>query len=151
MSVKILQREGLVVPISGKVCDNCKTDYETSYASKPGEKIVIIMPKAQMPVIPQPLAVPSPFCSPPPPTAPTSPKPAKVQPPPAPKPTQEVMNSLSLMPVRTQSPEPLPPHVTSGHQPEQPVKRKRGRPKKVKEPEPEPAVTLQGNLGAVQK
>ena len=72
MSVKILQREGLVVPISGKICDNCKADYESNYATKPGEKIVIIMPKAQLPVTKPALAIPSPFATSPVPPQPTS-------------------------------------------------------------------------------
>ena len=74
MSVKILQREGLVVPISGKICDNCKADYESNYATKPGEKIVIIMPKAQLPVTKPALAIPSPFVA----TSPVPPQPTSV-------------------------------------------------------------------------
>ena len=61
MSVKILQSEGKVLPISGKLCQACKDSYDTKYTSKTGEKIVIIMPRAQLPMA-SPLTVPSPFC-----------------------------------------------------------------------------------------
>ena len=61
MSVKILQSEGKVLPISGKLCQACKDSYDTKYTSKSGEKIVIIMPRAQLPMA-SPLTVPSPFC-----------------------------------------------------------------------------------------
>ena len=61
MSVKILQSEGKVLPISGKLCQACKNSYDALYSSKPGEKIVIIMPRAQLPMT-SPLTVPSPFC-----------------------------------------------------------------------------------------
>ena len=61
MSVKILQSEGKVLPISGKLCQACKDSYDTQYTSKTGEKIVIIMPRAQLPMA-SPLTVPSPFC-----------------------------------------------------------------------------------------
>ena len=63
MSVKILQSEGKVLPISGKLCQACKDLYESRYSSKPGEKIVIIMPRAQLPMT-SPLTIPSPFCRP---------------------------------------------------------------------------------------
>ena len=61
MSVKILQSEGKVLPISGKLCQACKDLYDARYLSKSGEKIVIIMPRAQIPMA-APLTVPSPFC-----------------------------------------------------------------------------------------
>ena len=60
MSVKILQSEGKVLPISGKLCQACKDSYDIKYTSKTGEKIVIIMPRAQLPMA-SPLTVPSPF------------------------------------------------------------------------------------------
>ena len=63
MSVKMLQKDGAVVPISGKLCQTCKDTYDVKYASKPGEKIVIIMPRAQLPMT-SPLTIPSPFCQP---------------------------------------------------------------------------------------
>ena len=61
MSVKILQSEGKVLPISGKLCQACKDSYDAKYLSKAGEKIVIIMPRTQIPMA-APLTVPSPFC-----------------------------------------------------------------------------------------
>ena len=61
MSVKILQSKGKVLPISGKLCQACKDLYDAKYSSKAGEKIVIIMPRAQLPMA-SPLTVPSPFC-----------------------------------------------------------------------------------------
>ena len=61
MSVKILQSEGKVLPISGKLCQACKDAYDAKYLSKSGEKIVIIMPRTQIPMA-APLTVPSPFC-----------------------------------------------------------------------------------------
>ena len=176
MSVKILQREGLVVPISGKICDNCKADYESNYATKPGEKIVIIMPKAQLPVTKPTLAIPSPFATSPVPPQATSvlnQTPTKQSSPslPSPKsPNLDMMKTLNLVPTAMApvkaaltpkgngSPNKkdldssllsLPAHVT-GHKPNeensQPIKRKRGRPKKVKEPDPKEiaATTLQG-------
>ena len=63
MSVKTLQSEGIVLPISGKLCQACKASYDALYTSKPGEKIVIIMPRAQLPMT-SPLTIPSPFCRP---------------------------------------------------------------------------------------
>ena len=60
MSVKILQSEGKVVPISGKLCQACKDLYDAIYTSKPGEKIVIVMPREQLPMN-SPLTIPSPF------------------------------------------------------------------------------------------
>ena len=63
MSVKILQSEGMVLPISGKLCQACKASYDALYSSKPGEKIVIVMPRAQLPMT-SPLTIPSPFCRP---------------------------------------------------------------------------------------
>ena len=53
MSVKLLQNEGKVVPISSKFCKNCFDDFNRAYTSKPGEKVVVIVPKPK----PQ-----SPFC-----------------------------------------------------------------------------------------
>ena len=61
MSVKILQTEGKVLPISGKLCQACKDSYDAKYLSKAGEKIVIIMPRTHIPMA-APLTVPSPFC-----------------------------------------------------------------------------------------
>ena len=61
MCVKILQSEGKVLPISGKLCQACKDSYDSKYSSKAGEKIVIIMPRAPLPMA-SPLTVPSPFC-----------------------------------------------------------------------------------------
>ena len=178
MSVKILQREGLVVPISGKICDNCKADYESNYATKPGEKIVIIMPKAQLPVTKPALAIPSPFATSPVPPQPTSgldqtaTKPSHPNLPSPKSPNLDMMKTLNLVPTAMapvkasltskrnassnkkeldSSPLSLPAHVT-GHKPteedSQPIKRKRGRPKKIKEPDPKEiaATTLQGKL-----
>lgn len=62
MSIKILQAEGKVVPISGKLCRVCKDHYDTKYSSKSSssEKIVIVVPKSQMPMT-SALSLPSPF------------------------------------------------------------------------------------------
>ncbi len=64
MSVKILQNEGHVVPISGKFCAECLNKYNQKYASKPGEKLVVIVPRTK-PTLP---VSSSPFC----PAAPSS-------------------------------------------------------------------------------
>ena len=45
MSVKLLQSEGKVVPISSKFCSSCFEAYTAKYSSKPGEKLVVVVPK----------------------------------------------------------------------------------------------------------
>ena len=42
MSVKMLQNEGKVVPISSKFCKMCFDDFNRVYTSKPGEKARIV-------------------------------------------------------------------------------------------------------------
>lgn len=46
MSIKILQTEGLVVPISGKLCQSCKNMYDQRYGGKQSENVVVFLPRA---------------------------------------------------------------------------------------------------------
>ena len=55
MSVKLLQKEGKVVPISSKFCQACHSLYNDKYSSKPGERLLVIVPK------PKPVITSSPF------------------------------------------------------------------------------------------
>lgn len=45
MSIKILQTEGIVVPISGKLCQTCKNSYDQKYGGKQLEKVVVYVPR----------------------------------------------------------------------------------------------------------
>ena len=45
MSVKVLQSEGQVMPISGKLCHNCKNNYDVKYGGKQTEKVVVFVPR----------------------------------------------------------------------------------------------------------
>ena len=45
MSIKLLQGEGKILPISGKICQTCKLLHDNKYRGKPGEKVVIILKK----------------------------------------------------------------------------------------------------------
>ena len=45
MSVKILQSESKVVPISSKFCNKCFKNYNDKYSGKPGERLLVIVPK----------------------------------------------------------------------------------------------------------
>ena len=60
MSVKILQSESKVVPISSKFCSKCFKHYNDKYAGKPGEKLIVVVPKpkpiASSPFVPNPPA-----------------------------------------------------------------------------------------------
>jgi hypothetical protein len=45
MSIKVLQAEGLVVPISGKLCHTCKEKYDKRYGGKQPENLVVFLPR----------------------------------------------------------------------------------------------------------
>ena len=60
MSVKLLQSEGKVVPISSKFCPYCFEAYNAKYSSRPGEKLVVVVPKPK-PQVQQTAPNPSPF------------------------------------------------------------------------------------------
>ena len=45
MSVKVLQSEGHVIPISGKLCHNCKNNYDVKFGGKQTEKVVVYVPR----------------------------------------------------------------------------------------------------------
>eukprot|EP00096_Caligus_rogercresseyi_P010798 TRINITY_DN4039_c0_g1_i1.p1 TRINITY_DN4039_c0_g1~~TRINITY_DN4039_c0_g1_i1.p1 ORF type:complete len:713 (-),score=222.31 TRINITY_DN4039_c0_g1_i1:736-2874(-) len=45
LAVKVLQSEGRVLPIGSPLCESCWGKYERTYASKPGEKVMIILKK----------------------------------------------------------------------------------------------------------
>jgi len=57
MSVKILQLESKVVPISSKFCPKCFNNYNAKYSSKPGQKLFVVIPKpkpmASSPFVPE--------------------------------------------------------------------------------------------------
>lgn len=61
MSVKLLQSESKVVPISSKFCSKCFNAYNDKYSGKPGERLLVIVPK------PKPIT--SPFALDPPSTS----------------------------------------------------------------------------------
>ena len=77
MSIKILQAESKLLPISGRICISCKERFDDKYGSVAGKKMVIVLPKTQRPIpnassalsttfgplssLETPVALPSPF------------------------------------------------------------------------------------------
>jgi hypothetical protein len=45
MSIKVLQAEGFVIPISGKLCQSCKDNYDLRYGGKQMDKVVVFVPR----------------------------------------------------------------------------------------------------------
>ena len=45
MSIKILQSEGQVLPISGKLCNACKDLYDQKFGGKQPENLVVFLPR----------------------------------------------------------------------------------------------------------
>lgn len=65
MAIKMLQTEDLVIPISGKFCHECKDSYDLRYGTgKSTEKVVVFVPRTNVPLPGEVIAIPSPFCNP---------------------------------------------------------------------------------------